>query len=145
MRTLVVRSFPLVFVLVVLAVFLWPRPVREPVEADPADIQLHAYLRTIDTLDRQTDGTFSATLRGVLADPRVSVQAGPFRLPAREGIDAVLATFPDRPSGIEGMHDQMLVVFMAAALQDCETDDERRRNFLVMAEKYQLLATSSRR
>ena len=75
----------------------------------------------------------------------VSVQAGPFRLPARSGIDAVLATFPDRPSGAKGVHDQMLVVFVAAALQDCETDAERRKNFLVLAEKYQLLADPSRR
>ena len=142
MRSFAVRI--LFLALVVLVAVLWPRPVREPVDGDPVGTQLYAFLRAVADLDHRTDGAFSSTLRRVLADPAVSVEVGVLRLPAREGIDAVLATFPKRPVGAEGVHDQMLVVFVAAALQDCKTDAARRQNFLALAEKYRLLASSRR-
>lgn len=108
---------------------------------DPAAFLANAYATQVVTVDRETDGAFSAALRATLADRDRSVAMGGFRVPAREGIDDVLAAMPEEDTDAVTTHDRMLFVFMAAAIQCGATDAERVRNVGFLAERYSLLSS----
>lgn len=109
------------------------------VEVDPAFLLMRSYAVEVESLDQETSGAFSQALRAVLSDPNRSVSMETFRLPAREGIDAIMATIPGAVSGYEEEHDRRLFIFLAAAIASGETDEDRARNVGVLAERYQLL------
>lgn len=107
--------------------------------SDPVAFLASAYATQVVAVDRETDGAFSAALRTALADKDRSVAIGDFRIPAREGIDDVMAAMPEEDTDAVTVHDQMMFVFMAAAIQCGSTEAERVRNVGFLAERYSLL------
>lgn len=164
-------SLLLAFVLVVIVVFVWkcaagvsgrddpsqppararvvtslpPRVTRiaspEAAPADPVALLMRDYANEIDSLDQETSGVFSWSLRRVLSDPDRSVELGAFRIPAREGMSDVLATIPGEIVDVKDDHDRRLLVIAAAAIVSGETEEDRIRNVGFLAERYQLLSS----
>ncbi len=85
-------------------------------------------------MDRATDGAFTRTLDAVLSDPARSVAMydGSFRHPKREGIDQLLAYFPEPTSDLDEQASWMTMNAIAA-LYGCETDAECARRYLLLA------------
>lgn len=102
---------------------------------------MNFYVDEIRSLDKETSGAFSHAVRRAIADRERSETFDGFRVPAREGIDEVLATIPGNASGQQETHDRMLLAFFAAAIVSGETEEDQIRNVRFLAERYRLLSS----
>lgn len=102
-----------------------PSPPGDLSSRDDAVVELAELRAEIDAIDAQSGRAFSRTLREVLDDPERSVAArdGSYRLPAREGIDALLAYFP-KPADAQADEANWALLDVAALLESSASGTE---------------------